>query len=608
MKTRNTMIAAALVIAAGCAKEIPSEVNNSVQGIRTIEVNMPEMTKTALGDATETGVSVVWSEGDEIAVGDGTTYSVFKLVGEGGSASGVFELKEDQTEPETVTEVVFPASASETKEVPTDQTYVDGSFDPSAMVMSWTKTGDDENIILKHKASALMLTVSGTEEQLISSVDVACGEKTYKLKCEEPVALTSEGKVFYIAVPGSDIEQEYKFTINAIKGGDMCKSATHTLAAGKIGRLPKLTFTQFHNLSAGDYFGGGIVFDVAEKHVKIVSLDEFKGNWATANTTEATSNLGTEENPDEGIENTNILKTKTLANLPALKWCIEHGDGWYMPSRRELSSMINGLRLKQNITETNAILAEYGGAAFQDGTYYWSCCENGNSNAWAVKNNSESHYQAAKKGTRPARAIKKIELSGGEIADPKPSADEVVTSKLAPTKDAQYTNSSTTKYQHSGPLRISYSSDGANRYAAYFCFDLSTVNAETFKSASIHLTLEGQTTFATDKNGDLTIYSVSNEWQELDTDGATKIAGVWQSSSKENPSPTITTYTCRSGDNTIVADLTTFIRESLAKSETTVSVCIQSNSSSTSSTKLFVYPRESTVEGTQPYLEVKSTK
>ena len=84
MKTRHLTLALMALLAAGCAKELPNGNETLPTGKNTIVVNMPEMTKTALGEATETGVAVVWSAGDEIAVieGKGTAekfYSEYTL-------------------------------------------------------------------------------------------------------------------------------------------------------------------------------------------------------------------------------------------------------------------------------------------------------------------------------------------------------------------------------------------------------------------------------------------------------------------------------------------------------------------------------------------------
>ena len=234
MKTRNILCAFLTLIAVGCVKEneMPSG-DKAPAGGYTITVNMPELTRTAIGDETQTGVSLVWSKGDEIAVieGKGTEtqkHSVYRLVGEGGTASGTFEYVSGDASAEVITDVVFPASAVENNyAVPTAQTYVEGSFDTDAMVMSWTRASEDEEITLKHEAAVLMFTVTGTSEQNISSVEVECGESTYTLTCAEPVTLSSEGTVFYVAVPGSETPQEYVVTFTAEGDETLTKDLTY---------------------------------------------------------------------------------------------------------------------------------------------------------------------------------------------------------------------------------------------------------------------------------------------------------------------------------------------------------------------------------------------
>ena len=170
MKTRNILGAFLTLIAVGCAKEVPTGNNLPSGNGKTITINMPPMTRTAIGEDTQTGVNLVWSKGDEIAIieGKGTNAqksSIYSLVGEGGTASGTFEYVSGEASAEVITDVVFPASAAENLSIPTSQTYVEGSFDTDAMVMSWTRTSEDEGITLKHEAAALMFTLTGTAEQ-----------------------------------------------------------------------------------------------------------------------------------------------------------------------------------------------------------------------------------------------------------------------------------------------------------------------------------------------------------------------------------------------------------------------------------------------------------
>ena len=65
---------------------------------------------------------------------------------------------------------------------------------------------------------------------------------------------------------------------------------------------------------------------------KIVSYDSVMKNWGDSND----RNLGT--SISTGIINWDIIihEDSLLNNFPAFKWCMDKGDGWYLPSRYEL--------------------------------------------------------------------------------------------------------------------------------------------------------------------------------------------------------------------------------------------------------------------------------
>ena len=439
------MLALLTLIAVGCAKEQPAgETQNAIADGRTIVVNMPEMTKTALGEASQTGVAVVWSAGDEIAVieGKGTDaqkVSTYRLVGEGGTAAGTFEYVSGDASAEVITDIVFPASAVENGfAVPTSQTYVEGSFDTDAMVMSWTRTNDNEDIMLQHEAAAVMLTITGTSEQAIGHIEVICAGNTYTLKCDVPVALSAEGKVFYVAVPGSETTLDYEVNIYSDKGTPMIKSFTKALQAGKIGRLPSLEYEPFHNLKYGDVYGGGIVFETKGKNVKVISLDapatnDKKLKWAT----ETSYSISTEEKALESGEEKGLkfraLAEDELAKYSAAEWCISKGEGWYLPSHGEYRNFNRNLEIdsdretaKGNGTEQqnalNAKVEEYRGTAFTFGEYHW-CCEESTENGKARYSRPCDATGNAGTGTgtkttaRYVRAVKVFTLQGGEVED-----------------------------------------------------------------------------------------------------------------------------------------------------------------------------------------------
>ena len=615
MKTRNILCAFLTLIAVGCVKEneMPSG-DKTPAGGNTITVNMPELTRTAIGDETQTGVSLVWSKGDEIAVieGKGTEtqkHSVYRLVGEGGTASGTFEYISGDASAEVITDVVFPASAVENNyAVPAAQTYVEGSFDTDAMVMSWTRASEDEGITLKHEAAVLMFTVTGTTEQNISSVEVECGENTYTLTCAEPVALSSEGTVFYVAVPGSETSQDYVVTFTAEGDETLTKDLTYALNAGKIGRLPAFAFETtpaVEPLKVGDYFGGGFVIKIDEEAniVKIVSKDEATLAWAVEAHKETLAGV-TADNTDGDI-NTAILVQNGIENYPAAEWCVNHGEGWYMPSRIEITNIVNGLGLETDMEAVNARFVEYGGDPFVSKRYF-TCTETSAGNCvWtnAIPGKGQNNDNT-KTYARPVRAVKKIALTGGETADPKPESQIV---NITPTMDAHFVAAIKTSggKGSSGPtIRIIHNSNGDWKYASYFKFDIASIDADDFLSAVLNLTIDKTNTKFLDKNSlaveslKINVTNVTDEWTEGDN-----IA--WPTSL---PNMQTTSHTVYATDSVICIDLTQLVKERLEKGDETFSFRITMDESMGSKAKIYVHSKESTVEGTQPYLQVTTLK
>ena len=117
-------------------------------------------------------------------------------------------------------------------------------------------------------------------------------------------------------------------------------------------------------------FGGekGIVFWLTEDETggKAVSFKESGAIlWGTA---ELNCNANSEE---DGERNTEQIKTVGLSYHPAAKWCVDLGEGWYMPAITE------GTTWMKIATTLNPIITANGGTAIQCGTYdyYWSSTE-----------------------------------------------------------------------------------------------------------------------------------------------------------------------------------------------------------------------------------------
>ncbi|MBO7264519.1 MAG: hypothetical protein J6U93_08395 [Alistipes sp.] len=117
--------------------------------------------------------------------------------------------------------------------------------------------------------------------------------------------------------------------------------------------------------------------------VYLCSLDEADLQWSTENVMcNCISSKGawntydpfdpTYSKADGGVRDIN--------NYPAFKWCMEHGDDWFLPSSQELQWMWDAISEgthnfnNASVAKYNKILTDNGGMPFIE-TYYWSSNE-----------------------------------------------------------------------------------------------------------------------------------------------------------------------------------------------------------------------------------------
>ena len=139
----------------------------------------------------------------------------------------------------------------------------------------------------------------------------------------------------------------------------------------------------------GDYYeengNKGIVFaietDVYETTwCYVFSLDEADLQWSKINVDCGYNHGGTGQWMTEDLFNPKY-GNQNIDDYPAFKWCIEHGEGWFMPSTKELQwiwTLISGGTHKfdsDSVKAYNKLLVEKGGMPFNE-TYYMSSNEN----------------------------------------------------------------------------------------------------------------------------------------------------------------------------------------------------------------------------------------
>ena len=146
--------------------------------------------------------------------------------------------------------------------------------------------------------------------------------------------------------------------------------ATISVTAGAVKAVCQVTVqTPAKEWAVGDYYEVGSVkgvvvwVDESKLKGKIISLDETVSVWSTSN-----RYTGAQSTTD-GKGNTAKVKAldNELTSFPAFKWCVDKGEGWYLPASDEVKCF---LAAEPVVKPT---LAAHGGTPLD--SYYWSSTE-----------------------------------------------------------------------------------------------------------------------------------------------------------------------------------------------------------------------------------------
>ena len=411
-------IAMAVLVALSCTKETVSKNDDGtdpqVGGLRITVSTAEAISRVSAGTEAEGKLPVLWQAGDQIAViqdkgSASQKVSIFQLVGAGGTASGEFEYVSGDASTELIKDIVYPASAVDGS-IPKAQTYVGGSFDPAAALMTFHSdagVAPSAGFTLSHAASFVCLQLKGKSGQSIASIAAKVGDANYTLTCATPVALGETALPFYIAVPAASCDAEFVVTLS---GGSTVKKVSlgKEFQTGKLHRFP-----ESYVIDRGDLYEGGIVFytDYSANYLYTMSLDEATVAFSTENVS-----IGTAQNPSEGLDNFALIQA--MPNYPnaypAAKWCADKGTGWYLPARAELNKIWNNLFAATGSVgadRSQALLTYYGGTQMALETYYQSCCESSATKVHHVKMTAQKNvYQQNKSAERAVRAVKKVTI------------------------------------------------------------------------------------------------------------------------------------------------------------------------------------------------------
>lgn len=130
---------------------------------------------------------------------------------------------------------------------------------------------------------------------------------------------------------------------------------------------------------------GVVIFEYGDGHGLAVSLDEVEVCWYPATTKKTMQDISGIMNLDTplligdskcGPKNTAaIVEQLGKDGSPAVKWCLDHGEGWYLPCAGDLRFMFIGLNKGQGEQGPLSIAIEMAGGQGFTSSWYWSSSE-----------------------------------------------------------------------------------------------------------------------------------------------------------------------------------------------------------------------------------------
>jgi len=264
-------IAASFMFAACQHEEFASEINQEEAFALRTEYSISSEdsdTKTAMD-----GLSVVWSEGDKVAVFENTdALLTYGLASGAGSTSAKIKLEAgNAASGEEIGSVVayYPYSSSVTCAVndessltlnvtlPQTQEYVKDSFGPNAFPMAAVSSVSADNLAFKNVGGALKLQLTGSAEVASVVVRSNAGEP---LSGDAKVIVYADGKTVPEIEMGADAEPYV--TLECPEGVQLGSSATSFVIA-----LPEMTFSAGFTVTVNDVDGFAMEFATSDEQI-----------------------------------------------------------------------------------------------------------------------------------------------------------------------------------------------------------------------------------------------------------------------------------------------------------------------------------------------------
>lgn len=356
--------------------------NNSLGDVITLSATIGTGdTRTFLGD----NFSVLWSEGDAIAVIQGNKIFKFSLVSGAGTTSGVFAcLNYSGFKSSESFQAFYPCDLVSVNEwgdiiynVPSKQSYVENNFAPNVAPMAASgKIG--ESLIFTNLFSVLKLQIKGNEK--VKEIDVVSminmkmygsailsfpqdgvpsierwesGVRSVKLDCGDGVQLNNTDYTdFMIMIPPGNsqgwsvvikTEEQNTYYKSSTKGYDVVAGSVLEMKGFELGTLDVNKYTSNSYVENGVYLGEGVEINnllwapVNCGYEK--AIGSYKGyTWGKLYQWGRDSGCGYSYDSDASIDG--FMSSFTVGEEWSNDPC---PDGWRVPTEDELQSLKKSL-------------------------------------------------------------------------------------------------------------------------------------------------------------------------------------------------------------------------------------------------------------------------
>lgn len=269
------------MLTVSCSKETTEDIIPQPQNEVVLGVTLDESSRTQIGDATETGYKVVWSEGDRLAVNEavsseveaenvGTQSAKFTVAG----VTAPYHIVYPAEAVKDVASLTTSAGKAYTFVIysPTEQEYTERSFADKVAVMCGVAESETSPVKLQHLFSFVKVTIAKGDAVALRGVTIEAlndepisGELA--VSATGMVKAMSETGINYIhivgldgipyndankaevifALPAATYTKGFKVTIEDATGNVMSRTAYTTngveLAGGEMLAMPTLTYT-----------------------------------------------------------------------------------------------------------------------------------------------------------------------------------------------------------------------------------------------------------------------------------------------------------------------------------------------------------------------------